>query len=173
MIRILRSGFTNTGITVVILLNLITCNASYAEDIPYFDCFKKASKKYSIHPALLVAIARVESNFDHRAINNKNRNGTSDYGLMQINSSWLDKLKEHGITKNQLINEPCINVDVGGWILAHNFYGAGVTWESVGAYNAGYAKKRESVRMKYANSIYTHYTYYRDLITSNYGYFKD
>jgi soluble lytic murein transglycosylase-like protein len=49
-------------------------------------CFEDAGNKYGINPILLESIARVESNLNPKAIN-KNTNGTSDIGLMQINSA--------------------------------------------------------------------------------------
>ena len=76
-------------------------------------CFEEAGSQYGISPQLLWSIAKTESNFNPRAIN-RNGNGTYDYGLMQINSSWAKRL---GKTWNEL-GEPCTNVKVGAWVLA-------------------------------------------------------
>ena len=54
-------------------------------------CFEEAGSQYGISPQLLWSIAKTESNFNPRAIN-RNSNGTYDYGLMQINSSWAKRL---------------------------------------------------------------------------------
>ncbi len=54
-------------------------------------CFDDAGKKYGINPALLEGIARVESNLNPKAMN-RNTNGTTDIGLMQINSWWLKSI---------------------------------------------------------------------------------
>lgn len=110
-------------------------------------CMEAASKKYSIHPYLLWAIAKTESSFDPRAMG-KNTNGSQDIGLMQINSSWLPTLAKHGITRDKLL-DPCVSIDVGGWILAHNFKQFGQNWRAVGAYNA----KTEWKRVRYARKV--------------------
>lgn len=112
-------------------------------------CFDDAGRYYNINPDLLEAIAYTESRLEQGAINDKNRNGSVDYGLMQINSSWLSKLKNFGITKEDVINDSCINVFVGAWVLAQNFKSHGENWTSVGAYNAGFSSKKEKTRMKY------------------------
>ena len=51
-------------------------------------CFEDAGSEYGIDSRLLENIARVESNLNPRAIN-LNSNGSSDIGLMQINSFWI------------------------------------------------------------------------------------
>jgi soluble lytic murein transglycosylase-like protein len=83
---------------------------------------------------LLYAIARTESGLDPQAVG-RNRNGSRDIGLMQINSAWLPTLASHGIEERHLF-EPCTNIHVGAWILAGNVQRLGYTWEAVGAYNA-------------------------------------
>ncbi|EAU4137181.1 pilus assembly protein, partial [Salmonella enterica] len=63
-------------------------------------CFSTAGKMYQIDPLLLEAIARHESGLNPRAMNLRNRNGTVDYGLMQVNSSHIPLLKQKGIIRN-------------------------------------------------------------------------
>jgi soluble lytic murein transglycosylase-like protein len=120
-------------------------------------CFDEAGKKYDINPRLLKAIAYTESRLDQTAVNDRNGNGTVDYGLMQINSAWLGKLEEFGVFKSHIINEPCTNVHVGAWILAQNFAHSGEGWLAVGAYNAGYSKDREAARQRYINIVKTNF----------------
>jgi soluble lytic murein transglycosylase-like protein len=69
---------------------------------------------------------------------------------MQINSSWLKTLGRYGVTGESLF-KPCVNADVGAWILADNFRRMGVTWDAVGAYNAMTPWKR----VKYATGVYS------------------
>lgn len=104
-------------------------------------CFMDAGFKYNIHPNLLWAIAKVESNFNYTAIN-KNNNGTYDIGIMQINTSWLPVLKKHGLYDERQIWNPCYNIHVGAWILAQCIHQHGYSWEAVGCYNAVSKPKR-------------------------------
>ncbi len=114
-------------------------------------CFDQASRRYGIHPDLLRAISRVESNGNIRAIN-RNGNGSRDIGHMQINSSWLPKLAKYGITEQSLF-DPCTNTLVGAWVLARNFRELGYNWNAIGAYNAESPGKREVYAKKVATAL--------------------
>jgi soluble lytic murein transglycosylase-like protein len=101
-------------------------------------CWHAAGTRYGIDPALLAAVAAVESAFDPKAVNRSHRarTGSEDIGLMQINTRWLPQLAQHGVTREALL-DPCTSVTVGAWILAGLFARYGTTWEAVGAYHAG------------------------------------
>lgn len=101
---------------------------------PAHACWDEAATRYSVSPELLYAIARTESDMNPQAIG-RNRNGSRDIGLMQINSAWLPALAAHGITERDLF-DPCTSIHVGAWILAGNVQRLGYTWDAVGAYNA-------------------------------------
>lgn len=105
-------------------------------------CWDEAATRYQVSPTLLHAIARTESALDPKAIG-RNKNGSRDIGLMQINSSWFAELARYGIEESHLF-EPCTNIHVGAWILAQNISRYGYTWEAVGAYNAADPKRRQS-----------------------------
>jgi len=142
---------------IISLVCFQCCSFSYAFEVER-SCWVEAGLRYSINPALLVAIAQQESSLNPEAINVSNRNGSRDIGLMQINSLWFKRLKAHGITETDLY-DPCLNIHIGAWILAQQIEIFGNTWEAVGAYNAGVAKnlKRDELRTKYANSVYRRY----------------
>lgn len=102
---------------------------------PYWDaCFVSSGKTYGIDPELLRNITAVESRGNPRAVS-----PVGAIGLMQIDSSWLKKLSRFGISKSDLF-DPCTNINVGAWILAHEFKRHGNNWEAVGAYNASCTK---------------------------------
>jgi len=110
-------------------------------------CFEEAGRGYGISPALLYAIAKVESNLNPGAVN-RNTNGSYDYGLMQINSGWYATL---GRDRWDRLSDACYNVHVGAWILRQCIDRYGYTWDAVGCYNASSKPKRTA----YAWKIYS------------------
>ncbi|HFK4066749.1 MULTISPECIES: lytic transglycosylase domain-containing protein [Enterobacter cloacae complex] len=116
-------------------------------------CFDQAGKDYQIDPLLLMSISIKESRLKPGAINGSNRNGTEDVCGMQVNSSHYGKLKNFNITRERLLNDPCICVYTGAWVLAHNFRSYGKNWDSVGMYNTGPSKKLIAQRKAYAQDI--------------------
>jgi len=81
---------------------------------PYMRCFEEASRKHNIPLALLLAVARGESNFDPSARSNK-----GCLGIMQI--QWPGTARDLGITRKSDLLDPCINIDAGArylsWLL--------------------------------------------------------
>ena len=51
----------------------------------------------------------------------RNTNATYDIGPMQINSSWLGKVAKLGITRDQVLNNACINIGVAAWIFVQEW----------------------------------------------------
>jgi soluble lytic murein transglycosylase-like protein len=115
-----------------------------SEDIDGY-CFAEAGELYHVSPNLLWAISKHESNFNPVAVG-WNSNGTYDYGVMQINSSWAKTLGKE--LWNDL-SDPCTNIKTGAWILRQCIDTAGYNWKAVGCYNTGSTKKG----MGYAKKI--------------------
>ena len=105
----------------------------------YAFCFEEAGTQYGINPQILRAIAKVESNFNPRAVN-KNSNGTFDFGLMQINSSWAATL---GKERWNSLGDACTNTKTGAWILSMCMNKYGYTWKAIGCYNSQTPGKRD------------------------------
>jgi len=128
-------------------------------------CFDAAGTRYQIDPRLLKAIAEQESGLRPTAINvNRDKNGkvvSQDYGIMQVNSTHIPALVRMGVlrSKDDLLNNPCLNVQIGAWILAKHLQVCGVSWRCLGSYNAGFkdTEIQEQRRMKYARLIYGRY----------------
>ena len=121
----------------------------------YANCWESSGSRYNIPPTLLYAIGITESSLNPSAIN-RNRNGSEDVGLMQINSIWFPTLASMGISRKQLF-DPCTSIEVGAWILAQNFRSHGSNWNAVGAYNAGSPEKRHAYAMKiYRSHVAVH-----------------
>lgn len=123
-------------------------------------CFEQAGREYNVNPALLAAIAQVESSMRHDVLNETHfeRTKTIDIGLMQINSGALKQLAKEGITKEMLLRDPCTNVRVGARILAEKFKKEGPGWEGVGAYNASCVQLKgeacRQARAAYTNKVW-------------------
>lgn len=126
------------------------------DNVGWHDCFTQAAARYRIAPDILIAIASAESALDPSAVH-INANGSSDMGLMQVNSRWLPALREAGINPQSLY-EPCTSIWVGAWILAQSIARHGYGWEAVGAYNAGHGRDAGTVRrrMRYAHRVFDH-----------------
>lgn len=116
-------------------------------------CFTKAGKDFGIDPRLLMAHSIKESHMRNAAVNDANRDKTSDVCNMQINSSHYRKLKKFDITRERLLKDPCICIYTGAWIEAHNFRQYGRNWDSVGMYNTGPSPKLIKQRRAYATDI--------------------
>ncbi|MBE9572321.1 MAG: lytic transglycosylase domain-containing protein [Proteobacteria bacterium] len=78
---------------------------------PYMACFKEAAGKHRVPLALLLAVARGESNFNPKARSNK-----ECLGIMQI--QWPGTAKDLGITERSDLFDPCININAGARYLS-------------------------------------------------------
>lgn len=111
------------------------------------DCFDEAARYHQVNPLILRAIAWQESHNRPEALH-KNTNGSTDYGLMQINSIHLPRLAEYGISSDTLM-EPCKNVYIAAWHLRQKMNRYGNTWAAVGAYHS----ETPTLRDRYARQI--------------------
>ncbi|AHK22107.1 lytic transglycosylase (plasmid) [Yersinia similis] len=142
-----------------LVLGLISLLLSLSGNASAF-CFQAAGERYQVDPVLLEAMAVQESGLNPRAINtNRDKAGkaiSTDYGVMQINSRHIPKLVSMGVitSKEDLLNNACLNVQIGAWILATHLQTCGVNWSCLGSYNAGFAGNNEQRRMLYAKRIY-------------------
>lgn len=73
---------------------------------PHASCFHAAAAEYELPQALLLAIARGESDFEATA-----RSRANAHGVMQI--LWPDTAKHLGIHRLSDLYDPCTNIDAG------------------------------------------------------------
>lgn len=111
-------------------------------------CWEEAAAFHNVDPWLLMSIAYVESRFNTNAVN-RNKNGSYDTGMMQINNIWFPTLRKNGIDPS-VLKDACASTYVGAWILSKNIKQYGYTWRAIGAYNSG----KPSLGYKYAQKVY-------------------
>lgn len=110
--------------------------------------WETVAARYGVNAQVLYAIAHQESSLNPAAIN-RNTDGSVDFGLTQINSLWLPHLAQFGITSEQLM-DPCINLNVGAYVLSLSMRRHGNTWQAIGAYHSSTPWRRD----RYAQAIY-------------------
>ena len=98
------------------------------------DCINQAAIRYHVPATVILSVMKTEGGKNGSATRNKN--GTYDYGVMQINSVWIDTLKPYGYTRNQLQYSPCKNIEAGTWILSQAIANGKTTFKGVGDYHS-------------------------------------
>ncbi|MDY7577172.1 lytic transglycosylase domain-containing protein [Herbaspirillum sp. RTI4] len=111
------------------------------------DCFDAAARYHQVNAEVLRAIARVESGGNPVAMH-RNANGTTDYGLMQINSVHFAELERYGITQEN-VKQACSNVFIAAWRVRRMMNKYGNTWRAIGAYHS----ETPLLRDRYAQRI--------------------
>ncbi|HEG3970499.1 lytic transglycosylase domain-containing protein [Campylobacter hyointestinalis] len=121
------------------IIMLFSCSTLSAVNLPNINetkfnwLFYKFGKEFNIPPILLWAIAKTESNFVIKA-KNINKNGSSDYGLMQINSIHEPTLKAKNLSLDDLYR-PDINIQMGAMILRNCLNKHGWDYKALNCYN--------------------------------------
>lgn len=109
---------TVVAVVIAILLSSQSAHAMPPPPVHLRACFQLASTLANIPEPILWAIAWQESRYRHDAFN-RNRNGTYDVGIMQINSSWKSHLEERGVLWEYVKQYACINILIGAYILLY------------------------------------------------------
>ncbi len=109
-------------------------------------CYEEAGDLYGINPKLLRAIAIAETG-ENPSLINKNKDGSYDIGLMQINSYWIERIP---FDLNALLSDPCYNVKAGAMVMKNCIEMYGYTWDAVGCYNA----RSKIKKVRYSWKVY-------------------
>jgi len=112
----------------------LACLPAHAEDAALSRCVLAASARYQVPADLVRAVMRAEGGAVGTVA--RNRNGSADLGVMQINTIHLPELARYGITRDMLVRDACLNIHVGTWILQRELSRGGDYWTNVGAYNS-------------------------------------
>lgn len=106
-------------------------------DTPHRSCFESAAERYRLPTGLLVAVAKVESAFDPRAVSDKGA-----MGVMQI--LWPGTAAHLGIERKADLFVPCVSIDAGARYLRELIGQFGVGELALAAYNMGPSRVRSS-----------------------------
>ena len=99
------------------------------------ECVAEVSRRYQIPVALLGGVLAQERG--RLGQSSPNKNGTRDFGPMQVNSAWLKLFAPYGITEHRLKHDGCANLAVGAWIIRYEQGRAkGDLWQAVGRYHS-------------------------------------
>jgi hypothetical protein len=99
-------------------------------------CISAAAQRYAVSIPLIHAIIRTEGGTTGRT-SRPNKNGSVDLGLMQVNEVHLPELARLGITREMLINNECLNIFIGTFILSRELNNSTADfWTNVGSYNS-------------------------------------
>ena len=153
---------------LAILALLLSCQYAQAQSAEDHGtdpnaCWKSAAQCHGVDVWLLYSIAWVESRMNPKEIG-KNKNGSLDLGMMQINTIWLPELGKYGIKRDNLM-DGCTSIYIGAWIMAKNFKNYGYTWRAIGAYNSG----NSNIGYKYAQKVYETHRRITGMPTIYYG----
>lgn len=99
------------------------------------QCISEASSKYAVPELLLHAVLQKEDG--RMGACSKNRNGTYDCGLAQINTSWVPHFARFGVKLEHLLYDTCTNVQASAYILKDNYLKKGDWFSAIVAYNIG------------------------------------
>lgn len=119
-------------------------------DVPV-DCINHAAIAYHVPAKVILSVIKQENG--RNGLAKPNKNGTFDYGVMQVNTIWLSKLANYGYTKEDLQYDACKNVNVGTWILAQGLAQAKTAWHGIGNYNS----HTSSYNKAYRDSVFLIY----------------
>lgn len=105
------------------------------------NCILAASARYQVPADLVRAVIRTEGGTTGKVVVNSATDGSTDMGLMQINTIHLrgapHYLERRGITRDLLVNNECLNIHVGTYILSWELARDDADfWTNVGAYNS-------------------------------------
>jgi soluble lytic murein transglycosylase-like protein len=129
------------------------------------QCIVQASTRYEVPELLLHAIIRKEGG--RMGKYSKNKNGTYDFGLAQINTSWLKQFAAYGITPSHLLNDTCVNISASAYVLKYNWLRQKDWFKAIVAYNIGnnnWTPQRYAIGYKYAVDVVYYWRSFHDYV---------
>lgn len=130
---------------------LVAAALFQAPSIAQADCFADAAHTYHVHRDYLLAIAKVESNYDHNA-ENKYSHAIGEMQIHPSNFKAIEKALGYSVAA---LRRPCENIHAGAWVFNGFVRQYGETWRALGAYGVGNSpgKVYEEQRKIYAEKV--------------------
>lgn len=130
---------TSEGVAFALLAGAAALASLVADHLttPFDPLFDHFGDLRGIDSNLLRALARVETGFNVNAVGPPNRNGTRDYGLMQINERTA---RQYGFDPAQLVGNASGSIDVAARYLLDLYRGLGSRYSTpaiISSYNEG------------------------------------
>lgn len=99
------------------------------------QCIAQASSRFGVPELLMHAVALTENGRTGKCV--KNRDGSWDCGLMQINTKWAPTFEKSKVSFSYVAHDACTNVQAGAYILRDNYNKKGDWFSAIVAYNIG------------------------------------
>lgn len=126
-------------------------SALLINDVP-IECINQAAIAYHVPATLIVSVLMTEGGKLGTA--KLNKNGSYDYGPMQINTVWINRLKKYNVSLDDIQFNPCKNVMVGTWILGQRIADTGNLPYGIGSYNSYSLSQNYHYRSKVAENFH-------------------
>lgn len=131
-------------------------------------CIAKHANQYQVPELLLHSILVKENGRKGKC--SKNKDGTEDCGLSQINTKWIqDFYKRYKVTKDQIKNDNCLNIQASAYVL-RTYYNMKQDWfyatvaYNIGPYNWNKRPKGFKIGDTYARSVFSYWNYFNDYV---------
>jgi hypothetical protein len=124
--------------------------------IPYLACMALVAQVYALPPRVLPSIQAVEGGAVGSV--HLNRDGSEDYGVMQINSRWVHALGRvarmpDAAVQQRLVGDACFNIAAAGLIMRSYLNEAGGDLlRAVGYYHSHTQSLGEPYRLRVVNA---------------------
>lgn len=128
-------------------------------DVPV-SCINQAAIEYHVPASVIISVIKTENGKVGEA--NLNKDGSYDYGPMQINSRWIFQLRHAGYTSNDLQFDACKNVTAGTWVLAQAIADGKTFWSGI----ADYHSHTPYYNIQYQNKVKIVYGKINEIINS-------
>lgn len=135
------------------------------------QCVAQASLRYQVPELLLHAVIVKENGRMGKC--SKNKNGTLDCGLAQINTSWQEHFSRYGVRMEHLLYDTCTNINASAYILKDNFNKKKGDWFSaIVSYNIGpnkWTPVRYGIGHKYASDVVRYWWGFQNWVDARKG----